>query len=90
MNDLLRRTPVAALIAGGVLLVAACGDGAEEATANDVAANVMFEEPANDQSALESTANITEVAPVANEGATDENAVEESDNGMVESNVAGM
>ena len=91
-----------AVIAGLSLTLAACGGGSSEATnaadANAMDANLMFEEPANDASALESVANVTETSPVTNlvdEAGNEAGPLGETSGGdtggnTVESNVAGM
>jgi hypothetical protein len=87
-----------ALAAGAALLVAACGGGdSTDNAANEVDSNLMFEEPANDASALESAYNATEPLPPANDvdAGEDIDAIGETSGGdtagnTVDSNVAGM
>lgn len=95
---MIRTATRIALAAGTALALAACGDGeSADNAANAVDSNLMFEEPANDQSALESAYNATEPMPVmddANAGG-DVDASGETDGGdtggnTLESNVAGM
>lgn len=86
------------LTAGAALALAACGsDGEADNAANTVDSNLMFEEPANDQSALESAYNATEPLPPAVDAnaADDIDAAGETEGGdtggnTLESNVAGM
>ncbi len=85
----------AALAAAAVLALAACGG---ETTVNNTAgneldANVMLEEPANDASALEAAGNAVEAPPPADNATNEaEGETEGGDTGgnNVESNTVGM
>ena len=94
MNQTAIRT---ALAAGAVLLLAACGREATDNEANAIDSNLMFEEPANDASAMESAYNATEPMPTTNaaDPGNDIDAGRETSGGdtggnTLESNVAGM
>jgi hypothetical protein len=88
-----------AMAACAVLLVSACGGGdrADDVSANTFDdANLILEEPANDQSAVEAAANATDIEPLTNTGnsAEDDNVLGETSGGdtggnTVESNVSG-
>jgi hypothetical protein len=86
------------LAAGTALALAACGGGdSADTAANGIDSNLMFEEPANDQSALESAYNATEPMPVVDDtnAGGDADVSGETDGGdtggnTLESNVAGM
>ena len=99
MRDLLTRTGQLAMLAGAALLVAGCsrGDnGAENNMANTLDANLMLEQPGNDQSAMESAANASEpVADTNNLSADSNNVLGDTSGGdtggnTVDSNVSGM
>ena len=98
MGDLVSRTVKAAMIVSATLLVSACGggDSADDAAANMLDANLMLEEPANDQSAMEAAANATDIAPVTNNQSTEDgNVLGETKGGdtggnTIENNVSGM
>jgi hypothetical protein len=82
------------IAAGAAVALAACGSepAVNNTSGNEVDANMMLEEPANDASAMESMGNATETAPVDN---TVSNETEETDGGdtggnNVESNTVGM
>ena len=86
-----------ALAAGAALTLAACGGDSADNAANAVDSNLMFEEPSNDQSALESAYNAAEPMPVVNDtnSGGDVDVSGETDGGdtggnTLESNVAGM
>ena len=89
-----------ALIAGASLLAAGCGGGNEAAADNNMTAldaNLMLEQPGNDQSAVESAANATEPVPAdLGNTSTDSNAVLGDTSGgdtggnTVDSNISGM
>jgi hypothetical protein len=93
-NPFITRAAVAAL--AGVAMLAACSgsESTDNAVAND-AGNIMFEEPANDASALESAANATELVPLTNDAGltSEEPATTGGDTGgntMAGNDVAGM
>ena len=67
MRNLMLRS---ALIAGATLALAACGgsDKAADNSANEVDANVMMDEPANDASAMEAASNTAEPLPPVDNG----------------------
>lgn len=99
MRDLVSRTAKAALIAGAALAVAACGDGdtAPANTAlNDLEANMSFEEPANDASAMEAAGNAAETPAETSDNATgDDDGLGDTSGGdtggnTLDSNVSGM
>ena len=100
MRDILTRSGTAAIAVGLALAVSACG-GSEEATDaganNMIDANALFEEPANDASAMESVTNVEEPLPEVNAGnASETNEVLGETSGgdtggnTVDSNVSGM
>jgi hypothetical protein len=100
MRDILTRTGLTALAASLAFAVSACGGGNEAADegANEVVdSNLLFEEPANDASALESVGNAVEPLPELNAGneAAGNTVMGETEGGdtggnTVESNVSGM
>jgi hypothetical protein len=89
-----------AIAVGAALWLSACGSGdrAEDAAANTLDdANLLLEEPANDQSAIEAAANATDIEPLTNAGnSADEGTVLGETSGgdtggnTVENNVSGM
>ena len=90
-----------ALAAGAALLAAGCGGGNEAAADNNAGAlnaNLMVEQPGNDQSAMESAANATEPMPadLGNATTDDGNQVLGDTSGgdtggnTVDSNISGM
>jgi hypothetical protein len=93
-NPFLNRAAIAAM-AGAALLAACSGsESTDNAAAND-AGNIMFEEPANDASALETAANATEMVPLGNDATmtTEEPETSGGDTGgntMAGNDVAGM
>ena len=89
MRDLTKISARLSIAAGAALFVAGCsGNESANTAANDLGANIVFEEPANDASAMESAANAIELPA--------ENVAEDTDTGgdagadSVESNVTGM
>ena len=101
MRPSFTRPATAALIAGLSIALAGCGgdtEAANEAAPNAVDANLMFEEPANDASAMESVANVSEPPPldtnvsqpIDDTGALGETSGGDTGGNTVESNVAGM
>jgi len=102
MRDILTRSGAAALIAGLALAVSACGGGSQEANetsdSNMLDSNALFEEPANDASAMESVTNVEEPMPdlsAPGNASETSNEVRETEGGdtggnTVESNVSGM
>ena len=93
----MRRLTLAA-VAGGALILAACGDGDKaDESANALDANMTLDATANDASALETAIPAPEPAPAANASAG--NAAEpvlgdtsggDTGGNTVESNVSGM
>jgi hypothetical protein len=93
------RDPVstvkAALAAGAILALAACGGepAANTEAGNELDANMTLEEPANDASAMEAVGNAAETPPPEENAADDaEGETEGGDTGgnNVESNTVGM
>ena len=95
MRDLV-PTAKAALAAGAILALAACGGGdraADNAAGNELDANMTLEEPANDASAMEAAGNAAETPPPEDNASDDsEGETEGGDTGgnNVESNTVGM
>lgn len=93
MRSLISR---AALIAGATLVLSACGGGEKAADngANELDANAMMAEPANDMSAMEGAANATEPLPEPGNDSGDDvlGETEGGDTGgeTVETNTPGM
>lgn len=90
-----------ALVAGAALAVSACGDRAAPANnlvANDVGANLSFDMPANDASAMELVGNASAMppppAPTNTSGPDNSSGTttggDTGGNSGVESNVSGM
>ncbi|MGZ8281724.1 MAG: hypothetical protein ACXWUN_02085 [Allosphingosinicella sp.] len=101
MREILNRTGLVAMIAGLAFAAAACSDSepaSDVTTNNALDSNLLFEEPANDASAMESVGNAVEPAPeltAPDNAATANNSSDEAvpgDSGgdTVESNVSGM
>jgi hypothetical protein len=100
MRDILSRTGIAAIAAGLALAVSACGDSeqaTDDAANNMIDANALFDEPANDASAMESVTNVEEPLPEIEAGnaSETENVLGETSGGdtggnTVDSNVSGM
>lgn len=99
MGDVLTRAGRLAMVAGAALLAAGCAGGDDAANATDtnaLDANVMLEEPGNDQSAMESAVNATE--PLATNTSDDGNTSDvlgdtsggDTGGNTIESNVSGM
>jgi hypothetical protein len=82
------------LIAGAALALSACNRGSSEAnnaTANELDANMTMSEPANDASATESASNAAEpAAPAANASSNSSDVGGDTGGNNVESNTLGM
>ena len=75
------------LISGAALAVTACGGGGEtvdESANQSLDSNLLFEQPANDASALESVADAPEPVP-----ATEESTTNSTDDAPVTGNSSG-
>jgi hypothetical protein len=103
MNALLSNCLRLALVAGAAIAVSACDSPtapANNTVANDVGANVSFDMPANDASAMESVSNASTMppppAPAGNSSANGNASSgtttggDTGGNSGVESNVSGM
>lgn len=94
MRTLIVTAGRVAMLASAALIVTACsGSESTSNTADNVADNMLLEEPANDASALESAANATEPLPFDNAAnLVEAPATSGGDTGgnSVESNVTGM
>lgn len=101
MRALIQHGPRLALVAGAALAVSACGDNTvppNNLIANDVGANLSFDMPANDASAMESVGNAAAMPPApepTNSSGADNSAGtttggDTGGNSGVESNVSGM
>jgi hypothetical protein len=93
MRDLMQISARLSIAAGAALFVAGCsGSESANTAANDLGGNLVFEEPANDASAMESAANATDLmadnmANMAEDAETDGG---DTGGNSLESNVTGM
>ena len=91
MRDLTKISTRLSIAAGAALFVAGC-NGSESANtaANDLGGNIVFEEPANDASAMESAANATDLMPAENIAEDADTSGGDTGGNSLESNVTGM
>lgn len=98
MRDLTKISARLSIAAGAVLFVAGCsGTESANTAANDLGSNIVFEEPANDASAMESAANVSTMPPPTGNlaNSADVQPLGETSGGdtggnTVQSNVTGM
>jgi len=91
MRDLTKISTRLSIAAGAALFVAGCsGTDSTNAAANDLGGNIVFEEPANDASAMESAANATDMMPADNMAEDTETSGGDAGGNTLESNVTGM